>query len=469
MVCMLLTAVLLLGCARAEFAPLLDAFEQDYENGRALMCTVTAEVEKLASVSDAALQAVQNQTGKLALRMTLQGGEKEASLLTLAYDGEDLLTLGSGRTKDGTQVLLGKDVYLTPDGEEDALSVLPGSRNVSLPRLDAGRQALWAGFESMYGVLAKHGHEGEMVKATTSINNVGASGRYIPYKLDEAGMNAAWQDLLPLFEKVLDAMYPNGCEEQKALLASLHFAGETEVRRIRDKEENDWGFRATGYVTPGSGAQRKVTVLAAWREDRGFDIEVKAPCVEGDDTLKWTFSGAYTLAERENILKLEGSLTRREAGVKDTASMEGTLKYTVEETGARLRGKVTCQINEDTYKWTPDLALTQDAVTGAMGVSLNGDSACTVNVSAAWTDEVTFTGENTVSLSDMERWEKEFILRDAQAQWTQALMKMLVKIPADERALITHVLRSDAWHGKEESVPVTEYSEYAPAEEELAE
>ena len=30
----LLTAVLLLGCARAEFAPLLDAFEQDYENGR---------------------------------------------------------------------------------------------------------------------------------------------------------------------------------------------------------------------------------------------------------------------------------------------------------------------------------------------------------------------------------------------------------------------------------------------------
>jgi len=216
--CVLMVLMLFTGSARAEFAPLLEDIFRDFDQGVPVQAEFSVDTEELPSVSAPALEAVRNQLGRLSLSVKM---DKDQELLSLLYDGKKVLSLGSVRADGENGVLLLDDLYVTPAGEQTALDVLLGDTDTALPQWEKGRAYLWERFDTLYGVLAAHGKEGEEVKATTSIKNVGASGRYIPYTLEKDQMNAAWQELLLLLDGVMDAMYPAGSEESVALWTEL--------------------------------------------------------------------------------------------------------------------------------------------------------------------------------------------------------------------------------------------------------
>ncbi|MBR0320516.1 MAG: hypothetical protein IIX10_05605 [Clostridia bacterium] len=66
----------------------------------------------------------------------------------------------------------------------------------------------------------------------------------------------------------------------------------------------------------------------------------------------------------------------------------------------------------------------------------------------------------------MELWEKAFVLRDAEDAFTRRLVGIMLKIPARDRALITHLMGKDVWTDGE-TVPVLPQD--AGAKEEMPE
>lgn len=466
--CALMALMLFTGSARAEFAPLLEDLFRAFDQGAPVQAAFSVDVEALPSVSAPALEAVRNQMGRLSLSVKM---DRDQELLSLLHDGKEVLSLGSVRADGEKGVLLLDDLYVTPEDEQTALDALLGDTDTALPQWEKGRAYLWERFDTLYGVLSSHGREGEEVKATTSIKNVGASGRYIPYTLEKDQMNAAWQELLPLWDGLMDAMYPAGSGEGKAWLRSIVFTGDTEIRRVRDKEQNEWGFRVAAWVQAGAGPERKITLLVGWRMDKGFCLELKAPEAEGEGTLRLLHSGAYTLSARENLLKLEGSYVRRQSGESTKAEWNGSIRYTPDETGARLHGKITGRWDDAEYTLTPDFVCRDGGVAGTLALRKEdkaGDMKISLQASLAPAESFEVTGSRVISLSDMEEWEKAFVVRHVKTAWLQAAVNVFAAMPENERALITHVLRNDAWMDGD-SVQAPETGSWRSVEEDKAE
>ena len=462
--CVLMTLVLLLGSGQAEFAPLFSALDQYSEEGNALLWQLSASVTELPDASDAAMEALGGLLEKVSLSFITRGGDTEESAIQMAYDGETVLNVRTRKDEHKTHVQWDQEVYVTDQGTPDALEALLGSESRVFPRVHEARESLWAQLKNLYAVLSANGVEGELVKATTSIKDVGASGRYIPYRLNEAEMNAAWQQMQPLLTHVYDLLGVH-----MSVAEQVTFAGDTEIRRIRDKEENDWGFSVTTHVADESGAIRDVKVLLAWRPQRGFDLEWKIAAGENSD--KGQLSVAFPQwTETQTVLKTEGKVTRKQDGTSKSWTLSGTLTRTAEENAERIYGKLRAEQGNTLWTLEPDVQCTGEELGGQINVKWDRGSGrifrCRVDLNAAPCDGITLDGENTVSLEDMELWEKAFVLRDAEDAFTRRLVGIMLKIPARDRALITHLMGKDVWTDGE-TVPVLPQD--AGAKEEMPE
>lgn len=460
---------MLLGCARAENALHPDQFLFDFDGEKPIRCTVTADVEKVPGVSDPALEALQGLVKRLSLVMDVQEGMAGENAGFTLYDGENALWTVGSKTEDGvTASFVGGEWFLTPEGEGDALSLLGGTA-VALPHLKDGREAFWASFDQMYAALEQADARVSEVKATTSLANVGASGRYIGYKLNADQMNGTWEDILSVLAPSINALCPDTGAHLLNGLAQLVFTGDTEIRRIRDKEENEWGIRVTTNAGTADQVDRKITLIIAWRPERGFNIELKAPAKDESQPFRLFLTGAYLLNGAEEKWTLEGAYIRLENGTKTTTKLEGSVKCTAEEEGGRLHGKLTFTQGNDTYKITPDLVCTDDGMKGDITYSAReqkGETALTLHVDMAYGSGWQAPEGAMIDLAGMEVWEKEFILRDVDEALQKDLVRLLAALDDTDRALITHVWRTDNWHTGQ-SVPVPEDGNFRRVEEDV--
>lgn len=454
LVCVLMMLVLLLSGGQAEFAPLFGSLNQYVEEGGALLWQMSVQVHELPNASEAAMEALGRLTENMSVSFMTRGGDVQESAMGI-YDGaENVLDIRTQTDARETRVQWGNEIYVTDRGTPDALQVLFGENHAALPQVKKAREALWAQFEEVYAVLEKHGGEGEFVKATTSIKDVGASGRYIRHRLDEAAMNAAWQDMQPLLSHVYAALGVHMSDAER-----LSFTGDTEIHRIRDKEENDWGFSVSCRLLGKDGTAENVTLLLAWRPQRGFCIEWKI--ARGDDSDKGQISVAYPQwTETQTTLKTEGKITRKQDGSSETWELSGTMKRAAEEAGEHISGKLRMEKGKEIWTLEPDFVTTGTEGSGCVNIKKDMGSGriarLTVNLKAAPCEGIVFHEGETVSLQDMEPWEKAFVLRNAQEEFARALIKWMAKIPARDRALITHLAGRSIWTDGETAPVLTQ-------------
>lgn len=466
------SAVLCAGCfssARAEFSPRMAAL--DKETGVTL--TLSAQAESLKPLSASSLETVNRFLADAAL--TLAARETEQGLLTRAEwtsGGETVFALTRQDRRNGTLTVFSPSggAYLTAPGGRDALALLTGTE-WEIPD--------WTGLPGAYRRLApalydqlKAYAEPRLTREGTSIKNAQSAAAYETYLLKGGAMNEAWPDvvktLLPIVSETLAGQSAEYARTE-TLLRALEFAGDLRVKRFLDKEGGDMGLQVTGQAgLPGD--LRKVTLFGGFTMGRGGYLSLALPAVSGKNTLRLTLGGKLTEKNNTRTLSIEGSYSRNQDGRATAASLEASFKNVMQDGSETWSGKATLAITENKRKttWTavPRLTFTDAGLSGAVNVQKKEGSALSIQAAL----QVSLTPGAHIALPEGTatrdlRWTSESKAQAAVAGELPALSRLvagwMARLPEEERVLLTHDLRTDAWmNGPAAPVPAQDANEY---------
>ncbi len=317
----------------------------------------------------------------------------------------------------------------------------------------------------LYAKLAKELYpllEGKVTpkakKARTTVKNAAASPSYVDYVFKAEELNAAWPEILEAVLPVLsDALAdrPDLYNKAEALLNGLTFSGECRFKRLLDKDKGDMGLQFTGSAAKGSD-QRKVTLFGGYTEDKGGYFSLKLPQVKGKNNLTLQISAALTKGKNGvRTLKADATYSRRYEGVSEAASLNGSLKNTIKNGDEKWSGKVTVSQTKDkvktTYSFVPDLAFTADGLSGKVTVQRTvggkAEMKATLKVNAA--EAPAFQPEdaagNVQDLRRMSEGQARLAVQSELPAITGLVIRLMAALPEEERALLTHELRTEEW------------------------
>lgn len=445
-------------CAQAAFSPTLDEWMGAPE-GVELRATMSLKTyAPLGERSLSTLNAWLKDTELFVAYRALADGED--ALMRLTMDGAPMIDVGLMRRPKHTITAFGRadgayQAYLTGEGRQDALSLLTGDARGGVSP-DALIKAFLAAQPTLYTLL-----EGvvtpKTVKSSTSIKNSRASSQYIDYRLTADQMNATWAGIidamLPAFDKAMLAA-PEALREARALLARLEFSGECRFKRMLDKAGEDVGLQFTGIAADGED-KRKVTVFGGYTEGEGMYVSLALPAVKGKNNFKLTVS--FKLTQGKSINKLVTDITYNNVydGRTTTASLSSTLNNKTTD-GEVITGKVTLTVTKDkvktVYTLTPELTAQNGELTGVVAFTRKtagdtdraGEMMLTlsraetpVDLSAGIAQTLDFTSMSDEAAISSLATEKGLLLAN--------LVRLIATLPEEQRTLLTHELRTDAW------------------------
>ena len=451
----LLALIIILSCppARAEFSPRYTAWMQ----AESIEIELSAAIDHLSPLSDSSLTVINEWLGRI--RLLLSASESSQRSLVrggISMDGAEIYSVTLQDQPGYTLAAFSPsgNIYLTADGEKDALTLISGGAAVPLSPL-----AVWDVYEqwapALYPLL-----EGMVTpkasKTTTSIKNANMSASYINYSFKADEMNAAWPQilstLLPLMENAL-TQQPEWCREAESLLSNLVFSGDCRFKRFLDKQGGDMGLQFTGNAAIGDDV-RKVTFFGGYTPDKGGYVSLALPAVKGKDNFKVTFTGKLSQKDNQKTLTLEGTYTRTLNGETHTASLEGSLKNALKKGDEAWSGKLTLTNKQDgvsdTWAVTPDLAFTDTGLQGKITLQQKraGDTIFKGAVTLHMRPASLVNPPTSMAAKDL-RGVEEPRARAIAAQelipLTRAFMDLLAALPEETRILLTHDLRTDSW------------------------
>ena len=310
--------------------------------------------------------------------------------------------------------------------------------------------------EPLYPLLAE-AVTPRTVQDSTSVKNALSSQSYVNYVFKDGELNEIWPQILSILLPVLrDTLkdQPAWYDAAERILTTMTFSGECRFKRMLDKNGGDMGLQFTGQMEAEGLEQRKVTLFGGFTPGRGGYVSLSLPAVKGKNTLKITFGAKLTAKDPVNTLTFDGSFSRTLNGVSLSAEMEGTLKNTVKNGGEQWSGKATATINENGVKtvWTVSPALTgeNDALSGTVTVQKKVGSAVklkgTVQVLLSSAAEIpALSAENAADLRGLDEASARARVLGEMTPLSRLFLRLMAALPDNERILLTHDLRTDAW------------------------
>ncbi len=439
--------------ALAEFSPWLD----DLKRKDSVALTLEGSYEALNKLSKKSLETV---NGWLApLKVTVQGQLGGAMTSVAVTSGEEeVFSIAARRREDGvvTEFMPSGNGYLTGNDQKNALVLLAGEDLHVLDPLEIPE--LYAKLaKELYPVLEEK-VTAKSKKARTTVKNAAASPSYVDYVFKAEELTAAWPEILDAAMPVLSealADRPDLYNKAEAVLNGLTFSGECRFKRLLDKDQGDMGLQFTGSAAQGSD-QRKVTLFGGYTKDKGGYLSLKLPQIKGKNNLTLQISVSLAKAKSSvRTLKTDVTYSRKYDGDTESATVTGTLKNTIKNDTEHWTGKVTVSQTKEkvktTYSFTPDLAFDANGLSGKVTVQRTvggkADMKAAVQVTAA--EAPAFQLEDAAgNVQDLRRMSEGQARAAVQAELpalTGLVVRLMAGLPEEERALLTHELRTDAW------------------------
>ena len=437
--------------AWAEFSPLLTSLTQ----GKGIHADVSGSLDALDPLTAQSLTAVNSWLSRLRVSLDVGNGGDSAAL---SMDGDPLFSVRIDRTQAGTLTAFSPSggAYWTDADGKDALRLLSGGEDWLIPSPTLLPAFYLNLAQQLYPLLAE-AVTPRTVQDSTSVKNALSSQSYVNYVFKDGELNEIWPQvleiLLPLLRETLTDQ-PAWYAAAERYLTTATFSGECRFKRLLDKSGGDMGLQFTGQMEAEGLDKRKITLFGGFTPDRGGYVSLSLPAVKGKNTLKITFGAKLTVNGSVNTLTFDGSFTRTLNGASVSAEMEGSLKNTVKNGGEQWSGKVTATIQDSGGKtvWTISPALTgaNDTLSGTVTVQKKVGSAVklkgTVRLSLSPTAEPpALSAENAANLRGLDEAAARAQVLQEMTPLSRVFLRLMAALPDDERILLTHDLRTDAW------------------------
>ena len=434
--------------AQAELSPLAAKWREE-----GVQIEMRAELTQCAALSEGTLAIVQGWLNALSARLAARGSELSTTLL---QNDEALLSVAVKVQDEYALTVFSPSggAYLTTPEQGDALSLLAGG-GAEAPNVSGWPAAYPALAEKLYPLLAE-AVTPKASKTATSVKNALASAACENYVLTGEEMNRVWPDiralLLPLLREGLSpssAVYA----QVRETLEAVTFSGECRFKRMLDKEGQDMGMQFTGRADV-NGDTRKVTLFGGYTPGRGGYASLSLPAVKGKDNLKVYLTGRETDKSGVRTLTLEGGYTRTAAGETTAYTLDASLKNKIAD-GENLSGKITVTIQRPGQKKTT-LTVTPALSGGAQGIggtaALQWKTGTRVRAKAtlhialspleAWTLPTASAAKDLRGMTDEQA---RRVLAAEEAPLSDALLRLLSTLSEEQRAHLTHDLRTNEW------------------------
>lgn len=440
--------------ALAEFSPRLNALKEK----EGMTIEITGTYDNWGKLSKQSLETVNGWLAPLKLSVSGRLGGAMAAASVTRNDVEVLSVVSRAQEEDTvTAFSPSGNSYLTGAGQKTPLALLTGEEAhlfdpLEIPALyEKLAKALYPVLESKTTAKPK--------KARTTVKNAAASTNYVDYVFKAGALNEAWPEILSAVQPVLDealADQPGRRAEIEKLLQEVTFSGECRFKRLLDKDKADMGLQFTGTAARGEDT-RKVTVFGGYTADKGGYLSVKLPQVKGKNNLTFQLSVSATKNKTgaARSLKVDASYSRAYNGEKEAATVNGTLKNAVKNSDEKWTGKLTVTQTKDkvktTYILTPDLAFTDAGLAGKVAVQrrVGGkpDMKATLQVTVKEAQEAAAASEagESKDLRDLSESQAKAAVLPEMLELSQLVAGLMSSLTEEERALLTHELRTDAW------------------------
>ncbi len=455
---LLMAAVLWLSCpgALAEFSP---RYEQ-LAAGDHMTLEISGQLNSLSTLSSRSLEIVNGWLEGLALRVS--AGRRDA--VAVMKNGESLISAFVERQAGYTLTAFqpSGEAYLTDPAGPDALQLI-GGETTQLPDLTVLPALYMKAAPALYAALENYVTP-KKVRESTSIKNANAAAFYINYQFPDGKFNEAWPETLEAilpYVKEAFKMQPDLYEDMEGLLRGLTFSDECRFKRFLDKEGNELGFQFTGKAER-DGDKRKVTMYGGYTPGKGGYVSVNLAGVGSKNSLKGSLSVKLTTKQNVTTLDAEGSLNRVLNGRSTAYTLNAALKNETGEEEEHWTGKITCSEKEHGIKtaWTlsPDMTFTENGLEGDVSVQRKTGSDVTLEarIHALLTvgeEEGAFGIHSAKDLRGLTEEKARASALSELAPLTGALAPLAAELKEDERTLLLHELRTNAWMNGP-SVPV---------------
>ena len=453
------------GSAKADFSPRYTALTQ----GRGAMLTVSGRLDVLVPLSQQSLDIVNEWLAGLQARLYVQSDPLSGQGAEVLFNNQLLLSAWISASEGGqlTAFYPSGNGYLTSLDAVDALTLLAGGDRVADVPTPAALQAVFSlAAPRLYPLLGQFVSP-RTVKESTSVKNALSSPAYELYQFKEAQFNEIWpllldDALLPAMQTAL-APWPLWAQRAETLLRGAVFYGDCRVKRLLDKNSEDMGLQFTGQVESGASGKRKVTLSGGFTPGRGGTVSLSLPAVSGKNTLKFSMGGRLTSKDGINTLTLEASWSRSRNGESSSAALDGTVRNAVKNGDETWSGRITLSTaqgkNTETWTFTPEITSGEEALAGTVAVQRKTGSAVTLKATVQMClspsrDEAGPEPTEILDLRGMDESAARARVLAESLPLSRVLVRLMAQLPDQERWLLAHDLRTDAWmNGPSAAVP----------------
>lgn len=339
----------------------------------ALSADITAQVKAWPDLSETTLAAFQSWLASARLAVLLR---KEGSLsLAALYDGAGEVFSAQTRTEgQSAQMTLRVGTGLAPTRYLGSASLPPWRLLFDgLPALPNLPLALEALEQIGQAALVRLKPFEKDVKRSITIKNAGRGASQKTYSLKKAEAGAFWEvaspELLPLFDRLFDALLMGQAETASAALQDARMAGPLTVKRYLREDGGDLGLQVTASLQTG-GQTRRLTLYGGI-SDSGLYLSFKLPAARGRDTIEFQVSALFKgdglrgdwrmkLVSGARNLRAEGEIDLDGMAAAAGLAIKGSLNANITFSGET---KKTLK-----YLFMPDLLLEGETLTGTLGV-----------------------------------------------------------------------------------------------------
>ncbi|MBO4924981.1 MAG: hypothetical protein J5472_00735 [Clostridia bacterium] len=440
---------------------------------------ITAEM-RLTNAPDMGKDALAAVNGLLErLAFSVQAGE-DAGRIAVLSDGTEIFS-AAVRSRDGyTLTAFGPEgnAYLTGPGEKDALALLTGAGDADLPPVLEWAGSYPALAEKLFGVLGRNCAP-RTEKQRTSIKNTAGSAAFVTYAFRaDALTDEIWEEVLeevlPLLRKTLgdrEDLY----ESAESVLEELIFSGGCTFKRFLDKDGADMGMQFTGTAA-WRRDKRKVTLFFGYTPGKGGYFSLRLPAVRGENDLHIVLDYAEAAQGDARTWTLSAAFERTYGEEKNAAKLDAALKSVDRDGGEEWTGRIAWSRTENKKRieWTltPRLVSDGETLTGAVGFARQegkkDPAKGEITLQIRRGDAAGVPDAAPEDARDLRGMPEEEARAAVQAEWTylaRAAARLMKTLPEEERALITHALRTETWMYGPDASPLPEGDAWTVKEE----
>ncbi len=440
----LMTALWVPQVVLAGFSPGLRRLNSRLLSGAGVRLTLGARLAHLEDVSALTLEALQQLLPQAQLDLAFTGaGQEEAAQGALALDGRPLLDYQARQGPDGSAVVINGQGFAAPAGQEPLEGLLTGG--LAWPPLPGARagQALSGALPGLFEGLA----EGKNLSQRRVIKNVGTAARQTRWQLTQEEWTAHWPAFLQAL--VEGALSPGPAAGRlQGWLQQAAFEGPADLRLYTSREGAPLGWQFTGSLSAPGCSARRVTLLTGWQGEAGLYISLKAPALEGRDSLTLQLSLREKARKDGRALEGDAAWSWRTGPVRDAGKARLALSSKDTPQGEVLSGTFTLDQPavsgrpRRVLRLAPDLSWQGDALTGTVAVTRREGTRETLNLTVDISLASAFLIPPPLAQDVLAAHSAGETHAQAQARLTQALVEpwrqLLMTLPQDTRLALIH-------------------------------